>query len=271
MDCFIRAPNNTLAHYIYYRLANKNKPCYLLDGDQFLTFNRNEIAKHRFMVGPSINMERTTGVAQNIFERNIFFNDKPFFETLRVFYLSKKLSEGKLGFINLCISTLFTHGFFLKLVRDVRLQWVFIIHRTSNPNWLLIGLVRFSFFLKMPDLHAVKRDVRFKTYLKLNDYIADFTIISDLKLEDLSFVFNAYSVGLLIILLLFLLHHLTVWHFSFTTFVYGNLFRLFKKTNLVATWAAISNGLLYLKSQFWLQLTGNLRTLANALKLKKWN
>ena len=87
----------------------------------------------------------------------------------------------------------------------------------------------------MPDIQAAKKDVRFKTYLKLSDYIADFTITSDLKLEDLSFVFNAYFVALLIFLVVYLIHHSTIWLFSLTTFACKILTRLLKRTNRIAT------------------------------------
>ena len=120
MDAFTGAPNYTMAHFIYHRLANPENPCYLLDGDTFLKYNPEKVVKHRFLVGPSINVERITGMAYNMFERNIYFNEKSFFETLRVFYLSKRLTKAKRDFINLCISTLFTHGIFIKTIRDVR-------------------------------------------------------------------------------------------------------------------------------------------------------
>ena len=129
MDAFKWAPNNTMAHYIYYRLANQENPCYMIDGDHFLKFNPEEMVKHRFLVGPSINVERITGMAHNMFERNIYFNEKSFFETLRVFYLSKKIDKAKRDFINLCISTLFTHGIFIKTIRDVR--FLFFIELTN--------------------------------------------------------------------------------------------------------------------------------------------
>ena len=61
----------------------------------------------------------------------------------------------------------------------------------------------------MPDVSG-KKDRRFKTYVRLSDYIADFTITADLKLEDVSFVFKIYSVVLSIITLIYLLHYLTV-------------------------------------------------------------
>ena len=120
MDCFIEAPNKTLAHHIWHRLADKNRPCYIIEDDEFLRFNLDEFAKERFLIGPSINVERITAIGNTLFRRNIFFNDKPFFEVLRVFYLSKKLVKEKKNFIDLCTSTLFTHGLVQKLVRDVR-------------------------------------------------------------------------------------------------------------------------------------------------------
>ena len=120
MDCFIKAPNNTLAYHIYHRLRDPNNPCYMIDGNEFLKFDPTEMIKQRFLVGPSINVERITAIVHNMFERNVFFNDKSFFKTLRVFYLSNKLAKEKKDFIDLCISTLFTHGFILELVRDVR-------------------------------------------------------------------------------------------------------------------------------------------------------
>ena len=120
MDCFIGAPNNTLAHYIYYRLADKNRPCYMIDDDEFLKFNPQEIIRDRFLIGPSINVERITAIGNTMFERNIFFNEKSFFSALRVYYLSKRLRKEKKEFVDLCISTLFTHGLVNKLIRDVR-------------------------------------------------------------------------------------------------------------------------------------------------------
>ena len=119
MDCFIGAPNNTLIHHIWYRLADPNNPCYMIDDDEFLKFNPEEIAKERFLIGPSINVEKITAIGNTLFRRNIFFNDKPFFWVLRVYYLSKKIAKGKKDFINLCLSTLFTHGILEKMVRDV--------------------------------------------------------------------------------------------------------------------------------------------------------
>ena len=73
----------------------------------------------------------------------------------------------------------------------------------------------------------IKMNRSFKTYFRLSDYIADFPIISNLKLEDISFVFKTYFAFLSIVTLAYLLHHSTVRLLSFATFAY--------RSNRVAT------------------------------------
>lgn len=94
MDIFVKARKGTLAHYVYHKLAKENEPCFLLEHQKWITYDRDNHNANRFMIGPDVMMEKAAVYGRMIYQSDLFYSTEIYlFEVLRVYYFSTSLPK----------------------------------------------------------------------------------------------------------------------------------------------------------------------------------
>lgn len=71
------------------------------------------------------------------------------------------------------------------------------------------------FLLKQPDFFPTKDEWGFKVYSSLKEYVDEFTLVEDVKLQEIGYVFRVYFAFSSLLLLSYLIRYLVNWLLSY--------------------------------------------------------
>lgn len=100
IDIFTKAPNKTLANFIFYQLSKPEDRCFMLENEKWTGFKKKDFTENRFIFAPDVMVEGLADYGRVVYQTDFFINPKSLMEILRAFYLSKRLSRRVKEFLN---------------------------------------------------------------------------------------------------------------------------------------------------------------------------
>ena len=118
----------------------------------------------------------TSRVIQALVKKDTFIGEKALYEIERAFLVRKNMDKRMFAFLNRFVQNLLQLGFFWKFFHNI-------------PNWTVFDLAKEG-----------GRD-GLMTYLNLNDFMKENTVVAPLRFDKLDYFFRAYLAlqGLLLI------------------------------------------------------------------------
>ena len=187
-----KAPKGTFANKIYEK-RNKTDVCVFRNNDN-KSGNGFERPRHKiFALAHEGLIYYYARITQTLLKCDVFTSQKPLLRALRTSIISKTLKKEVKKFLDTCVTAHLQFAFYKKFIENM-------------PN--LTGLA----FAKLGGKDG------FMIYDNLETYIEDHTFFEALNFKKLDFLFRAYFIFLVSILIIFLTQHLLIFTYHYLSF-----------------------------------------------------